>query len=189
MSLALVWQIVLDGWIALEVLLAIVTRTRRGHGTVTDRGSLPLLWLAIGASFTAALWVGRVMPRNLLVHAVWLGPLCLGILVFGFALRFTAIGMLGRAFSVNVAIREKQNLKQDGLYAWMRHPSYTGMVLMFFAVGLAERNWISLLILVIVPNTALFYRIHVEEAALRSAFGDEYVEYSQRVKRLLPGIY
>ena len=189
MSLTLVWQIVLGGWTALEVLLAIMTRTSRGHGKVADQGSLPLLWLAIGTSFTASLWIAGAMPRNLLVHASWLSPLCLGILALGFALRFTAIRMLGRAFSVNVAIRKEQHLKQNGLYAWMRHPSYTGLVLMFFAVGLAQRNWISLLILVIVPNAALVYRIHIEEAALRAAFGNEYVEYSQRVKRLLPGIF
>jgi protein-S-isoprenylcysteine O-methyltransferase Ste14 len=29
----------------------------------------------------------------------------------------------------------------------------------------------------------------VEEAALRRAFGDEYVEYSRTTKRLVPGIY
>uniref|UniRef100_E6QHV4 Isoprenylcysteine carboxyl methyltransferase (ICMT) family protein n=1 Tax=mine drainage metagenome TaxID=410659 RepID=E6QHV4_9ZZZZ len=189
MSLSLVWQILLDGWIVFELLLLVVTRTRRDQGKVNDRGSLLLLWLAIGVSLAVAFRIADAMPRNLLAHAVWLSPLCLGILVLGFALRLTAIAMLGRAFSVNVAIREKQSLKQDRLYAWMRHPSYSGMVLMFFAIGLAERNWISLLILVIVPGAALFYRIHVEEAALRTAFGDEYVEYSRRVKRLLPGIY
>lgn len=189
MSLSLVWQILLDGWFFFELLLAIITRTRRAQGKISDRGSLLLLWLAIGVSLTAAFRIAGAMPGNLLVHAHWLSPLCLGILVLGFALRITAIVTLGRAFSVNVAIREKQRLKQDGLYAWMRHPSYSGMVLMFFAIGLAERNWISLLILVIVPNAALFYRIHVEEAALRTAFGDEYVEYSRRVRRLLPGIY
>jgi protein-S-isoprenylcysteine O-methyltransferase Ste14 len=42
---------------------------------------------------------------------------------------------------------------------------------------------------VVLPAAALLYRIHVEEAALTGAFGAEYVEYSRRVKRLIPGIY
>ncbi len=189
MLIARVWQILIDGWIVFELLLAIVTRTRRSQGKVTDRGSLLLLWLSIGASITASFRIADAMPRNLFVHSTWLSPLALGILAAGFVLRVTAIFMLGRAFSVNVAIRDNQILKQDGLYAWMRHPSYSGMVLMFLALGLSERNWISLLILAIVPNAALLYRIHVEEIALRAGFGEEYVAYSRRVKRLVPGIY
>ena len=38
-------------------------------------------------------------------------------------------------------------------------------------------------------RAALLYRIHVEEAALTGAFGQEYVEYSRTTKRLIPGIY
>ncbi len=189
MSLSLAWQMLVDGWFFFEILLAIVTRTGRSQGKVTDRGSLLLLWLSIGTSIPAAFWIAGVMPGNLFVHAAWLSPVCLIVMAFGFVLRLTAIVMLGRAFSVNVAIRNNQSLKQDGLYAWMRHPSYSGMVLMFLALGLSERNWISLLILAIVPNAALLYRIHVEEIALRAGFGEEYVAYSRRVKRLVPGIY
>jgi protein-S-isoprenylcysteine O-methyltransferase Ste14 len=42
---------------------------------------------------------------------------------------------------------------------------------------------------VIAPGAALLYRIHVEERALRGAFGEEYVAYSRVTKRLVPGIY
>jgi len=43
---------------------------------------------------------------------------------------------------------------------------------------------------VIVPTTAaLLYRIHVEEAALAKAFGEEYVAYGKATKRLVPGVY
>ncbi len=71
----------------------------------------------------------------------------------------------------------------------MRHPSYTGILLIFVAMGLATRNWLGLGIIVLLPTAALLYRIHVEEAALTGAFGKEYAEYSQRTKRLIPGIY
>ena len=71
----------------------------------------------------------------------------------------------------------------------MRHPSYTGMLLIFLAIGLNTKNWLGLAIIVLLPMAALLYRIHVEEQALQGAFGREYAEYSQRTKRLIPGVY
>jgi protein-S-isoprenylcysteine O-methyltransferase Ste14 len=43
---------------------------------------------------------------------------------------------------------------------------------------------------VLLPTTAaLLYRIHVEEAALNQALGDEYAAYSRVTKRLVPGVF
>jgi protein-S-isoprenylcysteine O-methyltransferase Ste14 len=110
-------------------------------------------------------------------------------MVAGLAIRWTAILSLGASFSTNVAIHSRHTLRTNGLYRWMRHPSYTGMLLIFAAVGLYQRNWISLAILLIFPTAALIYRIHVEELALTEAFGSQYVDYSKSTRRLLPGIY
>lgn len=180
---------VLYAWLLFEIIVVLLTRTRRGEGKRSDRGSMLLLWLSIGASITAATWIGEAHPKDFLAHAVWVKPACLAILATGFVLRLTAILSLGRAFSVNVAIRSNQRVMKTGLYQFMRHPSYTGMLLMFLAVGLIERNWISLAIMIIVPTAALLYRIHVEEMALREHFGEEYLTYSRGTKRLVPGIF
>ena len=180
---------ILYAWLIFEVVVVLLTRTRRGEGKIGDRGSMLALWLSIMISVTAATWIGEARPRDFLVHAPWVRPVCLSILTAGFLLRLTAILSLGRAFSVNVAIRSGQRVMKTGLYAWMRHPSYTGMLLMFFAIGLGTRNWISLAIMLVVPTAALLYRIHVEELALRDHFGEEYVAYSRETKRLVPGIY
>ena len=85
--------------------------------------------------------------------------------------RWVAILSLGKAFSVNVAIRDTQNLKRSGLYHFARHPSYTGMMLMFLALGLAQNSWWACLCLLLPVTAALLYRIHVEEIALNEAFG------------------
>jgi protein-S-isoprenylcysteine O-methyltransferase Ste14 len=71
----------------------------------------------------------------------------------------------------------------------VRHPSYTGLIFILFAEALHTRNWIGFLLILIPPTAALLYRIHVEEAVLRSAFGEEYVVYSSTTKRLIPGVY
>jgi protein-S-isoprenylcysteine O-methyltransferase Ste14 len=110
-------------------------------------------------------------------------------MVAGLALRWTAFFSLGKAFSANVAIRDTQTLNRSGLYAVVRHPSYAGLLIIFLAIALAEKNWLSAAIVFILPTAALLYRIHVEEIALREAFGDQYVDYSRTTKRLIPGIY
>jgi protein-S-isoprenylcysteine O-methyltransferase Ste14 len=56
-------------------------------------------------------------------------------------------------------------------------------------MGLRTRNWLGLAFSVVPPLLALLYRIHVEEAALTGAFGEQYTEYSRTTKRLIPGVY
>jgi protein-S-isoprenylcysteine O-methyltransferase Ste14 len=104
-------------------------------------------------------------------------------------MRTVAIVTLGKAFSVNVAIRSAQKVQRAGLYRIVRHPSYLGMELGFLAIGLWTRNWACLVWVFVLPTLAILYRIHVEEAALREAFGEEYADYSRVTKRLFPGVY
>ena len=176
-------------WILTEVLVLVVTRTRRGGGDVQDRGSLVVLWLVIFAAMFGGSWAGAAYQPAKFHAGHWLAYLCLGLLAAGLAIRWTAIYTLGKAFSANVAIHATQKLNQSGLFRVMRHPSYTGMMLIFLAMGLATTNWLGLGIIVVLPAAALLYRIHVEEAALTGAFGAEYVAYSRRTKRLIPGVF
>ena len=73
----------------------------------------------------------------------------------------------------NVAIHVTQTVHKTGLFRWMRHPSYSGMLLIFTAIGLSQRNWVSLAIMLVFPTAALLYRIHVEEMALTEGFGED----------------
>jgi len=184
-----VFQILCWIWCASEVLLQIVTRTTRRTGTIKDRGSLIVVVGSIWASMWAAMWYGETHARTMFGGAHWLGTLALSMLIAGLVLRWTAILTLGASFSTNVAIHATQTVRKTGLYRWVRHPSYTGAIIGFASIGVAERNWVSLAIMLVVPTAGLLYRIHVEERALTEAFGQEYVEYSKGTKRLVPGIY
>lgn len=182
------WTWLYWSWVASEVVIAIVTRTRRGAGNVRDRGSMLLLWVVILVSITACEWVRYTVPANMF-GGHWLRWASLAVLAAGLAIRWTAILTLGKSFSANVAIRESQKLHRTGLYRFVRHPSYLGLLLVFLAVGLHARNWISLALAVVPTTLALFYRIQVEERALHEAFGEEYAAYSRDTKRLLPGVF
>ncbi len=194
MIVSTLWQIFYWVWVASEIGLVIVTRTRRSTGETRDRGSILLLWPVIFFSIWFAMQYGATHPHTLLIHGsprmqASFRPLGLALLVLGLAIRWFSILSLGRSFSVNVAIHSTQTVYRQGVYSVLRHPSYTGMLLIFLAIGLEARNWISLAVMMIFPTLALLYRIHVEEAALLHAFGPEYADYSRSTKRLLPGIY
>ena len=189
MEMPTLWTCLTLAWLGLEILVALITRTRRGGGKVQDRGSMLLLWIVIFAAIFTSGLVRETVAGGIPDGAGWLRPLSLIVLVAGLAIRLTAIFTLGKSFSANVAIREQQKVHRTGLYRFVRHPSYLGLLIVFLAVGLHARNWLSLAIMLVPTTLALLYRIHIEEAALRQAFGEEYAAYSQVTKRLIPGVF
>jgi len=184
-----IWRFLYWAWAASEVGILLITRTRRSSGSVRDRGSLLILWPTIFFSISAAFWIGDSRPPTLLPGAHWVAAASLFCLAAGLAIRWTAIFTLGKSFSANVAIHAAQTVHKTGLFRFVRHPSYSGMLLIFVSIGLATRSWLAFAIVLVLPMAALLYRIHVEEAALTAAFGADYIEYSQSTKRLIPGVY
>ncbi|MGH9357130.1 MAG: methyltransferase family protein, partial [Terriglobia bacterium] len=188
MSLEVLWEVLLYGWVAGEVVIAIATRSRGSQGKVQDQGTQLLIWVVIVLSFWAKNRVGFARTDIHLSHEA-LRIAGFVLIVGGLAVRIIAIVTLGRSFSANVAIHHSQTVQRQGLYSFVRHPSYLGMEIIFVAVGLHSHNWAALGIIVILPTLAVLYRIHVEEAALLGAFGTGYADYMRSTKRLIPGVY
>ena len=188
MTLGRFLEFLIWGWTGLEVVIAIATRTRRSKGGVHDRGTQLLLWVVIVFSFFAAGWAS-VSALEMPFSHYTLHLVAIALIVLGLVVRIVAIVTLGKAFSANVAIRSSQSLQRSGLYSVVRHPSYLGMEIIFLSVGVGSHNWGALAVMVVLPTAAVLYRIHVEEIALRSAFGAEYEEYAKTTKRLIPGVY
>jgi protein-S-isoprenylcysteine O-methyltransferase Ste14 len=88
-----------------------------------------------------------------------------------------------------VAIRHTQTIYRSGVYRYLRHPSYTGLLLVFAAIALHERNWLAAAVVLLPTTAAVLYRIRIEESVLREAFGAEYEAYSKTTWRLVPGVY
>jgi len=189
LNISLIWTILLYGWTASEIYIAVATRTRQSAGLVRDRGSMLILWAAIVGSITAAEFARNLTSFTMFPGFHALRLIAIPLMVAGLVVRWAAIFSLGKAFSANVAIRDTQSLYRSGLYSVVRHPSYSGMLLIFLAIAIADRNWLSAAAVLIFPSGALLYRIHVEEAALYDAFGAQYAEYCKTTKRLIPGIY
>jgi protein-S-isoprenylcysteine O-methyltransferase Ste14 len=184
-----IWSILGVIWVVGEVAVAVFTYTRSGRGKVQDRGTQILLWIVIIASFSIEGWMHNFLPADMPGRHTVLRPLAIALFALGLAVRATAILSLGKAFSANVAIRSTQTLNRSGLYRFVRHPSYTGIEIIFLAAGLHSRTWACLAVCFIPPTVAVLWRIRVEEAALRRAFGAAYDDYARSTRRLIPGIY
>ncbi len=114
----------------------------------------------------------------------FLGPV---LWLLGMGLAGWATRALGRFMTVSIQVTEEQTLIQDGPYAWIRHPIYTGNVAAAFGLGLLYLSP-PLLGLALVLALLASYRGRIEDAFLRSpqAFGDRYDAYARRTGRFLP---
>ena len=68
-----------------------------------------------------------------------------GVIVMwlGLATRVWAIAALGRCLSHDGRGRPGQTVVSSGPYRWIRHPSYTGLLLVVAGFGLAVGNWLA----------------------------------------------
>ena len=122
-------------------------------------------------------------------HPVILFAVGIASMMIGVAFRFYAISILGKYFSMRLAIQPGQIVVQDGPYRWIRHPSYTGALITLFGVGLALGNWLSLIVILVAGFIGYSYRAMVEERTLLVALGDPYREYMKHTKRFIPFVY
>jgi protein-S-isoprenylcysteine O-methyltransferase Ste14 len=78
---------------------------------------------------------------------------------------------------------------QNGPYKFIRHPAYSGTLLTMLGIGLAMTNWASLVAILVCIFPSFFYRVLVEERALRTSLGQPYVEYMRHTKRFVPFVF
>jgi protein-S-isoprenylcysteine O-methyltransferase Ste14 len=107
----------------------------------------------------------------------------------GLAIRIWAIAALGRAFRTTVAVDPGRAVVAGGPYRWVRHPSYSGLLLIVTGFGLAAGNWLAPAVCALLPLPALPWRIHVEEAELTVVLGERYRADKAHTTRLIPGVW
>jgi len=111
------------------------------------------------------------------------------LVVAGMALRWYSIYYLGKQFTVNVAIIEGHRLVSSGPYRLIRHPSYSGLLMIFLGLGIHSNHSVGILALTLPVLWAIHNRIRIEEAAMSAFFGIEYEQYRAHTKKLLPYIF
>jgi len=152
-----------------------------------DRGTMILLWVMICLSLTAGFNIAARLPWS--GSSIILALIGYFVILIGFVIRWTAIIQLRKAFTVDVSFSEGQELKSDGLYKNIRHPSYLGLLLILCGLSFGMGNIWSVLVVTIPMFLTINYRIIVEERLLCTEFGESYSQYKSHTWRLIPGLY
>jgi len=189
MTAAKLFTLLVGLWVASEFGIWLFRRSRGGTSSGQFSVANLVLWGTIGVAVFAALSIRRFTSAHVGGSSQLLLGIAMGVFVIGIAIRWWAITVLGRFFTSDLAVQPGHRIVRSGPYRWVRHPSYTGILVCFAGVGLALYNWLSLVCILALVTAALVYRIHVEEKMLEREFGAEYAEYRRRTSRLVPGIF
>jgi protein-S-isoprenylcysteine O-methyltransferase Ste14 len=183
----LLLSLTLGGWALFELGLRVRERVQSRGGTGQDRATRVLI--AVGLASAIALASVTANASSSLDIPGPYGAIGLIVMWLGLAIRVWAVAALGRAFRTTVEVDPDQAIVTSGPYRWVRHPSYTGLLLIVAGFGLTVGNWLALALCVALPLPALLWRIHVEEAELTRVLGEPYRAYRMRTKRLIPGLW
>ncbi len=148
-----------------------------------DKNSLLLIWISIIATIFIAVFISGTFYFPIFSNPTF-EYRGLAIIFVGIFFRFVAVAILGRFFTVDVTIRQDHKLKKDGVYKYLRHPSYFASLISFIGFGISLNNWIALLLITLAILTVFITRIKMEEKVLVEQFGAEYNEYKKVTKGL-----
>lgn len=126
-------------------------------------------------SLNSRIWPAEQAPRTLACTITFVG---LAVSVWS---RFT----LGPDWSATVTYREGHELIQRGPYRFVRHPMYTGFLLMVAgtAVNLGDASSLAALLICCLGT---WWKLTREEDMLTKHFPDSYRCYKSKTKALIP---
>ncbi len=171
-----------------EILLNRLLRSKKTDRQNEDKNSISIIWVTIIVAVTLAFLISKTvyLPIYTNPSVQYVGVI---VIVIGIILRLFAVFTLGPFFTVDVTIRQDHKLKKDGLYKYLRHPSYFASLVSFAGLGWTFNNWLSLLLIIVAILIVFINRIKIEEKLLIQHFGPEYIEYKKTTKGLIPFIY
>jgi protein-S-isoprenylcysteine O-methyltransferase Ste14 len=95
---------------------------------------------------------------------------------------------LGGNWSFDVVVKENHELVERGPYAYVRHPIYSGFLLMTLGTAVFSGLAASFVIFAIIFS-GLWFKSRQEERLLTRYFPDAYPEYRKRVRAFIPSIF
>lgn len=144
----------------------------------------PLIYVAI---FLVALTLQARLPlRDTLFY--YTSARIIGALLMLIAVIFFLFRSLKQFFKSNntvVTMLPARSLQTTGIYAYTRNPMYVGMGLFYLGLSLMIGNWWHFVLFPVLLIIVQEYVIKREEKYLTRRFGQEYLDYKQKVRRWL----
>ncbi|MEM8557882.1 MAG: isoprenylcysteine carboxylmethyltransferase family protein, partial [Bacteroidota bacterium] len=114
----------------------------------------------------------------------WLAAIALALTLAGQALRCAAIRTLGDRWTVTIWVLPDAPPVTKGIFRYVRHPNYLGVILELAAVPLLHTAWLTAIVWSLLNAWMLRVRIRAEEAALTEA--NRYDAAFESTRRFLP---
>ena len=129
-----------------------------------------------------------VMP-HLLPHTTWMQITGLVLILAAVALIIWARSHIRGLYTGHIEIHAGHHLVATGPYCLIRHPGYAAFILLALGIVLGYSSLIGLIAVPLLLLPGLVYRMKVEERLLAEQFGDEYLNYIRKSKKLIPGVW
>jgi protein-S-isoprenylcysteine O-methyltransferase Ste14 len=161
---------------------------REMHSTErADNFLFPIITIIIMGALILSFWDFVVLQQSVYRFG-WLNIIGFTLFTPGIIIYLVARLTLGRFFSKRLNLIEGHKLKTHGVYKYVRHPSYIGSILFWLGLTLLLNSTLGFLITL--PSIILvLIRIPFEEKMLINAFGQRYIDYMKRTKKLIPHVY
>jgi protein-S-isoprenylcysteine O-methyltransferase Ste14 len=131
-------------------------------------------------------WFGRSLLReNFVEHTNLVGIIGLTICVIGAGLACWSRYLLGRNWSLSVQKKENHELITNGAYKLVRHPIYTGLLLLFIGNTIIVGDYRGLIAVAIV-FLSFWFKLKKEEKWMTEVFSEQYNEYKKKTKAIIP---
>lgn len=180
-TLEIIWIVWLISWVAASFWTG---RTQRRVGTLAT-------WTYRTAMIAGGIllfpWTAQLLGERELWDVGDGGAYALAaVMLVGLAFAWWARIRLGRLWSSAITRKEDHRIIDDGPYALVRHPIYTGLILALLATAAAEATITALLGTALIVF-GIWLKARTEEYFLIAEFdADAYAAYRRRVPMLVP---
>ena len=184
-------QLIVNAWIAFIVIWLIAavgtkrtTRTQPAASRMLQGGLAFAAAILLFARDVSSDWLTLRLLPDTLALAYTGAMLTVAGIAFAVWARFT----IGRNWSGVVTIKQDHELIRSGPYALVRHPIYTGILLAVAGTALAV-NELRGPLAIVLATVAFWLKSRTEESFMLEQFGDQYRNYQQQVKALIPYVF
>ena len=179
--------LILGCWIAFIVYWIVSAQRVKAIAEKQSRLSALAHRLPLGISYFLLVFQHLPPPLNrpLTPSTEWAQASGILICVLGLFVTFWARRTLAGNWSSDVTFKQGHELIRTGPYQFVRHPIYTGLLVMSLGTALADgklHSWLALPVMAF----AFWIKLTQEERLLERHFPEAYPAYQKQVKALVP---
>lgn len=187
----IIWLLFIVSWGVIRYRPNVKSRkTAKSVVSRTLKERFSMVVSAVGLGYIPLVWIftdfldGYDYTQNTMLMIIGAGLLIVSLRLF----RMTHKA-LGKMWSHSLDLREDHKLVTSGIYEKVRHPMYTAFWVWALGAAFLLPNWVAGFSGLIGFGTLFFLRVGQEEEMMKAEFGDEYVAYMKRTKKVFPNIY